>query len=506
MKCLLSFLTLLCFPLFISASCIRGNCKIGFGTYVFADGSKYQGRFDNGIPNGKGKMTLSNGDRYEGEFYRGKMHGEGKYFFKNGSKFIGQLRKNQFHGKGRMDYANGNVYMGNWKYSKRDGRGKLIENTGERKEGYWKEGKLVKSIKASKRKNKISTEERITSLSYKDCNNNHCHNEEGKFTYADGSYYIGHFVEGQPEGEGTCYYANGDVYIGGWKNHGPDGEGVITFTSGKKYSAVWKHGKPVKQLYEKPIIEDKKTNSRIKRADGKTDIYALIIGISSYNHMPTLKYTDDDAYHLYAFLKSPEGGALPDNHITVLIDEVATKTNIRTSMKNLFGKADQDDVVIMYYSGHGLQGRFLPIDFDGYNNSLAHREVYDLLESSQAKNKVIIADACYSGSLTSDKGTLFASLDNFYHKIDDSSGGTAILMSSKAEEQSLEYSGLRQGVFSHFLLKGLQGSADRDSNKIISVSELYNYIYNNVKEYTGNRQSPMLSGSFDKNMPIAMIR
>ena len=484
------------------SACVKGNCKIGHGTYLYGDGSKYIGQFNRGIPDGKGRLIMVKGDVYEGDFNNGKRQGEGKYFFASGNIYMGQFEQDKIEGKGKMEYANHSIYQGHWKNNKPHGQGTYIDNRGTRINGEWKEGKLIKAPE-----NNFSPEiSRVTKVKYKDCNKNYCHKESGKFTYGDGSYYIGDFLNGEPYGKGTCYYINGDIYAGGWKNHGPDGEGIITFTSGRRYSAIWLGGKPVKQVFNTPIVEGQVFNAKRNVADGVTEMYALVIGISSYNHMPALKYPDDDAYQLYAFLKSPEGGALPENHITLLVDEVATKENIRTSMKNVFGKADKDDVVVMYYSGHGLEGRFLPIDFDGYNNSLSHREIYDLLANSAAKNKLLIADACYSGSLSEEKGTYYNSLENFYHKLHGSEGGTAVMMSSKAEEKSLEYSGLRQGVFSHFLLQGMKGRADTNKDSIVSISELFNYISINVKAYTDNRQSPTMAGVYDKNMPVSMIR
>ena len=79
-------------------------------------------------------------------------------------------------------------------------------------------------------------------------------------------------------------------------------------------------------------------------------------------------------------------------------------------------------------------------------------------------------------------------------------------MSSKSDETSLESSGLRQGVFSHFLIRGLEGEADQDFDKIVTVSELFNFISTNVKSYTANRQSPIIRGSFDRKMTVSVVR
>jgi len=79
-------------------------------------------------------------------------------------------------------------------------------------------------------------------------------------------------------------------------------------------------------------------------------------------------------------------------------------------------------------------------------------------------------------------------------------------MSSKAEETSLESAGLRQGVFSHFLIRGLKGEADLNRDKVISVQELFDFINEKVRDYTGNRQSPVIKGTYDPKMTVAVMR
>ena len=169
-------------------------------------------------------------------------------------------------------------------------------------------------------------------------------------------------------------------------------------------------------------------------------------------------------------------------------------------------KADENDVVLMYYSGHGLEGTFIPIDYDGFSNLLKHDEVKEILNRSKAKHKVCFLDACNSGSLLAAKGSFSNSLLYYYDEVEKSSGGTAFFMSSKSKEFSLEDGGLRQGVFSHFLIDGLKGLADHNHDKIVTLKELFNYVYSNVRQYTGNVQTPMIAGDYDENMPVGFIR
>lgn len=339
----------------------------------------------------------------------------------------------------------------------------------------------------------------------KDCSDGDCHNEEGFFEYNDGSRFEGFFKEGQPNGRGVCYYANGDKYVGQWHDHSPHGEGIMYFINGKVFGAVWDHGQPVGELKAKESLDLVKDIYTEK--DDETRVWAVVIGVSRYNHMPVLRYSDDDAYRIYAFLKSPEGGALPDEQIKIVIDEDATREKILKVLQHTLLKADENDVVMVYFSGHGLEGSFVPIDFDGYENLIQHEEVIEILSASKARYKMCFADACHSGSLTASKSAdVQNTIDKYYNAFLDIRGGTAFMLSSKAEEFSLEDGGLRQGVFSHFLIRGMKGEADVDFNDVVTIDELFKFVHFEVRRYTGNVQTPVMLGRYDKRMPVSVVR
>lgn len=236
-------------------------------------------------------------------------------------------------------------------------------------------------------------------------------------------------------------------------------------------------------------------------------VYAVVVGVANYAHINSLRYTDDDAFRLYAWLKSPEGGALPDEQISLFIDEAAGRDEILSGLRKQFSKAGSNDLILFYFSGHGSQGAFIPADFDGTSHQLTHASVREIFDQSKARYKICIADACHSGSL--DKGVKSAwdgVYDSYYTALSNSGGGMALFMSSKAEETSLEIGGLRQSVFTYYLLEGLKGNADVNQNKIVTIQELYNYVAANVKSYTSNRQSPVINGNYDKDMPVGVLR
>lgn len=530
-------------PHFVQAqNCIKGNCENGYGTLVYPSGARYEGNFKDGFFHGKGVFDSSDNNRYIGDWVRNIRQGKGRMIFANGDEYFGAFVDNKIQGQGEMKYANGNFYSGNWENERRSGRGELIYangdkykgdffndyphgqgtmiyNSGAKYIGEWQNGKENGSgtfytaqgqpingqwARGQLQENWDQLTADVDTLSVRDCNRAYCDNITGKYKYRDGTLYVGQFSQGRPQGEGVVIYPNGDRYRGAWYEHSRNGKGIMYYASGRIMGGIWSEGQLVEEAYAEkgePLTADVKVDK-----DEKVKIWAVVVGAATYTHMPRLRYTDDDAYQVYAFLKSPEGGALPDNQIEVLIDENATKKGILLALKSIFLQADENDVLLFYFSGHGIKGSFLPIDYDGVQNKLDHEEIKSILKLSRAKHKLIVADACHSGSLVSLKAPLQSVLNKYYKAFEDVNGGTALLMSSKGEEYSLEDGGLRSGIFSHFLIKGLKGEADADQNKIVTIQELYSYVYSNVRDYTGNVQTPTLTGNFNNYMPVANIR
>jgi hypothetical protein len=493
-------------------------------------------------------------------------NGKGIYIFPSGAAYIGEFVNGQIHGIGVCYYPNKSKYQGNWANRYPEGRGTKISPEGSKWTGDWKkgqplneQGEVISELFPNEAKNEL--EANVQS----GCISGDCTDGSGVFAYANGARFEGQFQQGKPNGEGTFIYEDESTYSGSVKEGLYHGTGMLLSASGKKQSGRWDEGSFIsndeiasitgcvsgdcKDGYGKMIFDNGTTyegnwqagkyngNGTLEKYDGaiiqgnwvngefaagglnqeenisnsstfkRPKVYAVVVGVSSYDHMPTLKYTDDDAYRVYAFLRSPKGGALENDQISILIDEAATKLQIMDAMRNTFAKAGPDDLILLYFSGHGLNGAFLPIDFDGYNNRLDHETIKSLLDESEAKYKICIADACHSGSLLAMKsGSSKSILESYYKSLAQAKEGTALIMSSKSQETSLESQGLRQGVFSHYLIKGLEGAADSGvKDNIITISELFNFVYQNVKEYTGKRQTPVIEGDYDPNMPVSAI-
>lgn len=523
---LLSIFVLLIVQEFVVAQpqCITGDCQHGFSIIQYENGEKYIGHFRHGERSGQGVHFYADGTRYVGTWKKNQRHGEGRmyashaglnikeggiwqhdalvkvmdhknkcvagdcqngygiFLYANGTKYMGSFKDGVSTEQAVCFYPNGAKYIGDWKNHKMNGNGTLYHIDGTIDPGLWQDDKKMGDPK-----------------SIKGCVAGNCKDGKGVYIYQNNTKYDGDFQNTMAHGYGTCYYADGDQYVGEWKHHNFDGKGTMYYSDGTVLKGVWRAGEF--------IGETEAASKNIPQQRVTPKVWAILVGVARYNHMKSLKYTDDDAYRMYAFLRSPEGGALPDNQIRILIDEDATKEKITETLKTTFAKVGENDVVFFYFSGHGLKGAFLPIDFDGSGNKVEHSDILRLLNECKAKSKVVIADACHSGSLQALKGGNVQNvIESYYQAFSNSTGGTVLMMSSKAEETSIENNGLRQGIFSHFLIRGLKGAADHDNDKIITIGELFEYVQANVKFYTNNYQTPVINGEFDNNMPLGVVR
>lgn len=271
------------------------------------------------------------------------------------------------------------------------------------------------------------------------------------------------------------------------------------------FESLWR--KPNVQVIESQSPPEPEPLSEERYGDVR--IFAVVVGVSQYTAMPVLRFTDDDARLFFAHLASEKGGDIPASRMKLLLEEKATYENITQALEKIAYRADENDVIIFYFSGHGLSRAFLPFDYDGLFNQLGHEEVLAILQSSRARHKVCIADACHSGGIDyssslAAKGVATHEIERFYDLFEQAESGTALLMSSSAEEASLEDRALRHGVFTHFLLQGISGLADHDRDGIVNIRELFWYVHHYVVEYTEGAQSPVLTGNYDDNLPVAI--
>ncbi len=213
--------------------------------------------------------------------------------------------------------------------------------------------------------------------------------------------------------------------------------------------------------------------------------WVLLVGVARYQHLKSLKYTDDNVYRVYAFFKSPEGGGLPEEQIEVLIDEDANQENIIKHLIQLQRKARVQDNIVVYLAGQTQANAIMCIN--SKDLGLSYQSITHILDKSKAKNKIVFIDGVQPQPTSIIKSTLFNTQTGFI-----------------ISENGIESNELRQSVFGHFLIRGLKGEANLNKDKFITLGEIYTYVYQQVKAYFIDLYPPYLLGFLDQDLIISI--
>ena len=246
---------------------------------------------------------------------------------------------------------------------------------------------------------------------------------------------------------------------------------------------------------------NEKVNSQII-CDG-VEYYALLIAVERFEGMNLTEYAhyiDDDAVSMYNMLLS--SGNWESSHIKLLLNENATKKSIRDNITQwLDDREDQDDVVLIYFCGHGWRIPFykraeghahiVPYDTSDWHYSkevITDRELDSWLDELESNKTVVILDSCYSGRMLSlrQEGRVILT-----------AGGKYLLCPVDESEE------LGHGIFTHFLLQGFNGLADKNNDSWVSAEEAFRYARFLTFRYSFFYQFPFikLSGITPPQLP-----
>ena len=233
---------------------------------------------------------------------------------------------------------------------------------------------------------------------------------------------------------------------------------------------------------------------------------ALIVGVSEYQQIHGLQYADKDAEEFGNFLLSNPNWKLSPENLILLTNAKAKSGNIITWLNWLLDNSKDGDNVIFYFSGHGdvettadiSKGFLLTYDCPK-NNYITGALGVDLLQQvfSEMLNKgikvYIVTDACRSGHLAGG----FAGVKQTAQVFSKQWKNETKILSSQPDEVSFEGPqwGNGRGVFSFFLMKGLNGFADLNKDSIVTLSELEQYVGLQVSEATKFKQQPIFEGA-----------
>ena len=260
--------------------------------------------------------------------------------------------------------------------------------------------------------------------------------------------------------------------------------------------------------------------------------WAVVIGVGDYDNksVPKSRFAESDADAMYRLLTTRAGYAR--ENVLLLTDkapEKPTLQNIRLALGDFLSrKTTRDDMVLIYYAGLGApevdassketdgQAKYLiPRNVQPESlrrTAFAMEEMQGLVARIPAERVVLLLDTSYSGAAG---GRTFAppnarprSLsDQFLERL-AKSRGRLVITASGANEVALEPADLGHGLFTYYLLEGLSGKADRNGDGIVTVSELYPYVEDQVDRKSraaGGRQRPVMKGEIEGTLPLSLL-
>lgn len=194
---------------------------------------------------------------------------------------------------------------------------------------------------------------------------------------------------------------------------------------------------------------------------------ALVIGVNDYPGSP-LSGCVNDASRVACLLERHFDGSL-NYHVRLVTapPESLTRSVLRRLIEELFEAPN--DSALLYFSGHGAitssGGYVVTQDAKKYDEGISMDDILKFANNSRARDKIVILDCCYSGSLGSPSIT--------GSNISLIGEGVTVLTACRRTEYAMEAED--GGIFTSLLIDALQGGA-ADLRGNITPGGLYSYI------------------------------
>ncbi len=231
----------------------------------------------------------------------------------------------------------------------------------------------------------------------------------------------------------------------------------------------------------------------LARADEATPTqWAVLIGVTEHKESSrfNLRFTDEDVRLMREVLFDHAGIPLK-NMLVLSIERNAlepTKQNMIEAVREFLKKPGPNDRVFVYFSGHGVieagETYLVPSDFESdriAETAVPAATLRDILNGCRAETKFFVLDCCHAAGT---KSLSTAPSSSAIAKGLDIEGvkGCFVLASCKEEELSIEWSERKQGLFSFWLARALQGGANTNSDAELKFSEIYDYVHERVSQ------------------------
>ena len=233
---------------------------------------------------------------------------------------------------------------------------------------------------------------------------------------------------------------------------------------------------------------------------------ALLIGVSEYGEgIPSLSAPLNDVAALKLVLENPKMGGF---------DEAKTLTNpdptaMRIAVQQIFAVCSKEDLVLLFFSGHGITDDNNKLYFatKGTSKNLYKATsvpasfVQDISLECYAKRQAIILDCCFSGAFAAGWQNKSIGLDL---ERELGAEGRVVLTSSTATQKSFQQEDGEFSLYTQYILEGITtGAADKDSDGKIYAQELHEYAKAKVQEVKPKQKPEIINDKEGFNILIS---
>jgi hypothetical protein len=253
---------------------------------------------------------------------------------------------------------------------------------------------------------------------------------------------------------------------------------------------------------------------------------ALVVGVSDYPKYTTnpIKFAHIDAIRFKEFLESDNAGRVEVKELT---NEEATRDAIWDAVDSLQKEQPTPDTLFVFFSGHAELDSdtgelyLMPTGGDPKRLSatgLPASEFIRKLKAIGPTNLLIFLDACHTGAAILAKGgpnavdSVPGSLDPLIANLNKgNTGGVMLFVSAAKDELSWEDEEYGEGLYTRFLIKGLEGEAvgvDGQKGGSVTAGELQSFLArevpNRARALGKSPQHPVVSPDFRSTYVIAL--
>jgi formylglycine-generating enzyme required for sulfatase activity/uncharacterized caspase-like protein len=233
---------------------------------------------------------------------------------------------------------------------------------------------------------------------------------------------------------------------------------------------------------------------------------ALLIGVSEYGAgIPPLLSALNDVEAMERVLQNPNLGNFTQVERLLNPDSVV----MRIAIQKLFKTAGKEDLLLFFFSGHGITNDDNHLYLATRNTAKDDFEatavdanfIQTQSKSCYSKRQVLILDACYSGAFANGWHTKSIGVDI---KKQLGAEGRVVLTSSGATQTSFAQEGATLSLYTQYLVEGIEtGAADTDNDGNIHVQELHTYAKLKVQAVKPNMTPDIILDKEGYNILLA---